>query len=211
MTCQVVAIIRRRSNQDDLSANPPVQLQHGWRCQLCERSDFFGLSDVYGHVNDGKCMGKAVGVKVRLDNGLMGFISAKNISDKPTVSDEEKCSWLKVRSSDAKVDCCYACNFQEGQIIHASIIAIDYVRLEAQLSSKSSDLRKGAEKMDANFWTDQSRKDDEDAQKARESQQQRSQFVKRVIAHPSFHNITYKDAEDMLRGMEQVGARSHYV
>jgi len=30
-----------------------------------------------------------------------------------------------------------------------------------------------------------------------------SEFVKRVIAHPSFHNVSYKVAETMLSSMDQ--------
>lgn len=38
---------------------------------------------------------------------------------------------------------------------------------------------------------------------ARNADSRKTTYVKRVIAHPSFHNITYKDAERMLQNFDQ--------
>lgn len=50
--------------------------------------------------------------------------------------------------------------------------------------------------------------DDEKERKLREQRRIVSNFVKRVISHPQFHNVTFKDAEHMLQKFEQV-RRAH--
>ena len=45
---------------------------------------------VWSHFDGGACPGQAVGVKVRLDNGISGFIPTKMISDKRVSSPEER-------------------------------------------------------------------------------------------------------------------------
>lgn len=43
----------------------------------------------YNHIS-GSCPGQAVGVRVRLDNGISGFIATKNISDSKVANPEER-------------------------------------------------------------------------------------------------------------------------
>ena len=46
---------------------------------------------------------------------------------------------------------------------------------------------------------DKARKAEEDAKKAK----QRQTYVKRVIVHPSFHNVSFSEAENLLKNMKQ--------
>ena len=45
---------------------------------------------VWTHFDNGSCPGQAVGVRTRLDNGISGFISNRNISDKMVRRPEER-------------------------------------------------------------------------------------------------------------------------
>lgn len=45
---------------------------------------------MWGHIDDGSCPGQGIGVRTRLENGLIGFILAKNLSDKPVDNPEER-------------------------------------------------------------------------------------------------------------------------
>ncbi|CAG0922503.1 unnamed protein product [Notodromas monacha] len=81
----VVGIAHRKHNArgDDLQQQQqPTRLDSGlWRCQFCLRSDFPELSEVWTHLDLGQCPGRAVGVRLRLENGIPGFIPIKNLSD----------------------------------------------------------------------------------------------------------------------------------
>lgn len=45
---------------------------------------------VWSHFDGGGCPGQAMGVRVRLDNGIAGFIPTKMISDKHVSNPEER-------------------------------------------------------------------------------------------------------------------------
>lgn len=47
-------------------------------------------SQVWSHFDGDKCPGQAMGVRVRLDNGLSGFIPTKFLSDKKVNNPEER-------------------------------------------------------------------------------------------------------------------------
>ena len=80
----------------------------------------FSLTQVWNHFDAGECPGQSVGVKTRLDNGVMGFISVKNISDKHVSTPEDR---VKI-----------------GMSLHCRITKIDIDRFQVDLTCKSSDL-----------------------------------------------------------------------
>lgn len=53
--------------------------------------------------------------------------------------------------------------------------------------------------------------DEENERKIKEQKKVQTNFVKRVISHPSFHNVTYRDAERMLQKFEQVSFFMHFL
>uniref|UniRef100_A0A674GYP5 Transcription elongation factor SPT6 n=1 Tax=Taeniopygia guttata TaxID=59729 RepID=A0A674GYP5_TAEGU len=70
-----------------------------------------------------------------------------------------------------------------GMTVHCRIMKIDIEKFGADLTCRTSDL------MDKNNeW---------------KLKQQRTTYIKRVIAHPSFHNISFKQAEKMMETMDQ--------
>ncbi|CAD7091358.1 unnamed protein product [Hermetia illucens] len=184
----VVGISHRKPQGEQLDqANPVRNDETGhWQCPFCLKDDFPELSEVWNHFDAGACPGQATGVKLRLDNGLSGFIHIKNLSDKHVRNPEER--------------------VQIGQAIHVRITKIDVERFSVDCSSKSSDL------MDKNHeW--RPRKDnfydqeqeDKDNRKEDDSKKTkaRQQYVKRVIVHPAFHNKSYAEVIKIMEDMDQ--------
>ncbi|XP_031835725.1 transcription elongation factor SPT6 isoform X1 [Nomia melanderi] len=184
----VVGISHRKPQGDQLDqANPVRNDETGlWQCPFCLKNDFPELSEVWNHFDAGACPGKATGVRLRLDNGISGYIHIKNLSDRHVANPEERVSI--------------------GQIIHCRIIKIEVERFSVECTSKSSDLadknHEWRPQRDPFYDTEAEQKDvkvEEDAKKAK----QRQTYVKRVIVHPSFHNISFTEAEKLMQTMKQ--------
>ena len=75
---------------------------------------------MWSHFDAGSCPGSAVGVRVRLENGLGGFIHTKNLSDKEVKNPEER--------------------VRVGMTLHARILKIDIEHFRVDLTSRTSDL-----------------------------------------------------------------------
>ncbi|KAL7027357.1 hypothetical protein ACKWTF_005413 [Chironomus riparius] len=188
ISATVTGISHRKPSSDQLDgANPERDPESGqWQCPFCVRKDFVQLSDVWEHFDNNNCPGTSVGVKVRLDNGLLGFIHIKNLSDKHVKNPEER--------------------VQPGMPIHVRIMKIDTEKFTVDCTSKTSDLTDKN-----NRWRPQ--KDDYYDQEGEESDMRketdskkvksRQQYTKRVIVHPSFQNISYADAVKLLKDMDQ--------
>lgn len=188
VTCQVVGIARRKPHGQQLDqANPIRNDETGlWQCPFCLKNDFPELSEVWNHFDAGSCPGQSMGVRVRLDNGVNGFILTRFISDKKVTNPEER--------------------VQVGMILHCRITKIDIERFTVDLTCRSSDLAdannewRPAKDLYYDFESEEKdKKVDDDSKK----KQNRQTYVKRVIVHPSFHNISYKEAEKLLSTMDQ--------
>ena len=184
----VSGISHRKPQGEQLDqANPVRNDETGlWQCPFCLSNDFPELSEVWNHFDAGACPGQATGVKLRLDNGLNGFIHIKNLSDKHVKNPEER--------------------VQMGQTIHVRITKIDVDRFQVDCSSKSSDLcdRNHEWRPTKDAYYDQEtedkelRKEDENKKK-----QSRQQYIKRIIVHPAFHNKSYAEAIKIMDTMDQ--------
>lgn len=184
----VVGITHRKPQREMLDqANPVRNDETGlWECPFCHKNDFPELSEVWNHFDAGACPGQATGVRIRLDNGLSGYIHIKNLSDRH-VSDPTE----RVRI---------------GQTVHCRVLKIDVERFSVDCSSKSSDLLdKNSEwRPPKDPYYDQEA-EDKDLRKEKEAKQtkERMQYVKRVIVHPAFHNISFAEAEKLMEKMGQ--------
>lgn len=78
------------------------------------------FAQVWNHFDAGGCPGQAVGIRVRLDNGVMGYIHLKNLSDKHVNDPEER--------------------VRLGQVIHCRIMKIDPEKFSIEATSKATDL-----------------------------------------------------------------------
>ncbi|TGZ45905.1 transcription elongation factor SPT6 isoform X2 [Temnothorax longispinosus] len=184
----VVGISHRKPQGEQLDqANPVRNEETGlWQCPFCLKNDFPELSEVWNHFDAGACPGKATGVRLRLDNGISGYIHIKNLSDRHVANPCERVGM--------------------GQIIHCRIIKIEVDRFSVECTSKSSDLsdknHEWRPQRDPFYDTETEQKDikvEEDAKKAK----QRQIYVKRVIVHPSFHNISFAETVKLMQTMKQ--------
>uniref|UniRef100_A0AC11CDB6 SPT6 homolog, histone chaperone and transcription elongation factor n=1 Tax=Ovis aries TaxID=9940 RepID=A0AC11CDB6_SHEEP len=184
--CNVTGIAHRRpqgESYDQAIRNDETGL---WQCPFCQQDNFPELSEVWNHFDSGSCPGQAIGVKTRLDNGVTGFIPTKFLSDKVVKRPEER---VKV-----------------GMTVHCRIMKIDIEKFSADLTCRTSDLmdRSNEWKLPKDTYYDfdaeaADHKQEEDMKR----KQQRTTYIKRVIAHPSFHNINFKQAEKMMETMDQ--------
>nr|CAD7195384.1 unnamed protein product [Timema douglasi] len=184
----VIGITHRKPQGEQLDqANPVRNDETGlWQCPFCLKNDFPELSEVWNHFDAGGCPGQATGVRLRLDNGISGYIHIKNLSDKRVNNPEER--------------------VHHGQSIYCRIIKIDVERFSVECISKSSDLadknHEWRPPKDPYYDTEAEEKDkkvEEDGKKLK----QRQTYIKRVIVHPSFHNISYQEAEKIMAQMDQ--------
>ncbi|XP_077995239.1 transcription elongation factor SPT6-like isoform X2 [Glandiceps talaboti] len=186
--CRVTGFAHRRPRGDQLDQADPVQISETrlWQCPFCLQDDFPDLSEVWSHFDGNKCPGQAVGVKTRLDNGVTGFIPTKMISDKHVKNPEER--------------------VKHGMSLHCRITKIDIEKIQIDLTCKSSDLAdKNNEWLPTkdDYYDHEAEYKEKRAEEESKSKKNRSTYVKRVIVHPSFHNINYKETEKMMTNMEQ--------
>ncbi|GMT19975.1 hypothetical protein PFISCL1PPCAC_11272, partial [Pristionchus fissidentatus] len=186
-------VFRRVNNREDSEQAEPIRDENSdmWKCAYCMKK-VPEISDLFRHleeqdINNGGCPGTPVGIRLRLDNGLTGFIHNKQISDNPN---------FKSPAERVKLH----------QVLHARVLKVDPEKYSVDLTCKSSELRRDDWFDKDDFWDDDAEKEDkskdEDAVE-KKKQAAANQFVKRVISHPNFHNVAYKDAERMLSKLEQ--------
>uniref|UniRef100_A0A670JS76 SPT6 homolog, histone chaperone and transcription elongation factor n=1 Tax=Podarcis muralis TaxID=64176 RepID=A0A670JS76_PODMU len=184
--CNVTGIAHRRpqgESYDQAIRNDETGL---WQCPFCQQDNFPELSEVWNHFDSGSCPGQAIGVKTRLDNGVTGFIPTKFLSDKVVKRPEER---VKV-----------------GMTVHCRIMKIDIEKFSADLTCRTSDLmdKSNEWKLPKDTYYDfDAEASDHKQEEEYKKRQQRTTYIKRVIAHPSFHNINFKQAEKMMETMDQ--------
>lgn len=188
MSVTVTGISHRKPSHEQLDGANPARIEETglWQCPFCVKNDFSELSDVWEHFDHEECPGTSVGVKVRLDNGLFGFIHIKNLSDKHVKNPEER--------------------VQPGMPIHVRIIKIYVDKFTVDCTSKSSDLsdKNNQWRPPKDDYYDQDQ-EELDLKKEVDSKKvkTRQQYTKRVIVHPAFQNISYAEAVKLLKTMDQ--------
>ena len=184
----VSSISHRKPQGEQLDqANPVRNDETGlWQCPFCLKNDFPELSEVWNHFDAGGCPGKATGVRLRLDNGISGYIHIKNLSDKHVGNPSER---VKI-----------------GQMIHCRVTKIEVDRFSVECTSKTSDLldknQEWRPARDPFYDTEAEEKDMQIEEDAKKVKQQRT-YVKRVIVHPQFHNISFSEVETMMKTLKQ--------
>ena len=185
--CRVIYFSHRKPRGDQLdNANPVRNEESGlWKCPFCMKSDFPELSDVWNHFDAGDCPGQAIGIKVRVDSNIVGFISIKNLSDKPVTNPAER--------------------VKRNSLVHARVIKIDPDRFSVDLTSRTSDLqdRDNTWKPPKDNYYDHDSESTDTQQSQKKQDKKKRMYHKRVIAHPSFHNIDYNEVDKLLSTMDQ--------
>ncbi|XP_074468063.1 transcription elongation factor SPT6 [Sebastes fasciatus] len=157
-----------------------------WQCPFCQQDNFPELSEVWNHFDSGSCPGQAIGVRSRLDNGVQGFIPTKFLSDKVVKHPEER---VKV-----------------SMTVHCRIMKIDIEKFSVDLTCRTSDLMDKANewKLPKDTYYDfDTESEDQKQEEEFKKKQQRTPYIKRVIAHPNFHNISFNQAEKMMETLDQ--------
>ncbi|XP_017064106.1 transcription elongation factor SPT6 [Drosophila eugracilis] len=189
VTAMVTGFTYRRPQGEQLdNANPlRIDSSDSWQCPFCLKADFPELSEVWNHFDANTCPGQASGVRVRLENGLPGFIHIKNLSDKQVRNPEER-----VRVS---------------QMIHVRIIKIDIDRFSVDCSSKTADLKdvnnEWRPRRDNYYDFVTEELDNRKVTDAKARAQKRNTYARRAIAHPSFFNKSYAEVVAMLADADQ--------
>ncbi|XP_019848744.1 PREDICTED: transcription elongation factor SPT6-like [Amphimedon queenslandica] len=187
ITCTVVGIARRRPNQEALTQANPIRDQTGyWQCPFCLASDFADVSRVWSHVDSHECPGQPVGVRTRLENGLNGFIAIKNISDSLVHNPEDR--------------------VKPGMTIHCRILSVNIEKFSVDLTCRSSDLIDKAGKFSITrdiYFDYEAAEADSKKDRAATQQKPKDRYLKRVIVHPSFKNVSFLEAQKLLMNMEQ--------
>ncbi|KAH8341802.1 hypothetical protein KR074_006796 [Drosophila pseudoananassae] len=189
VTAMVTGFTYRRPQGEQLDNANPVRIESSdsWQCPFCHKDDFPELAEVWNHFDANACPGQASGVRVRLENGLPGFIHIKNLSDKQVRNPEER-----VRVT---------------QMIHVRIIKIDIDRFSVDCSSKTADLKdvnnEWRPRRDAFYDFVTEEQDNRKATDAKAKALKRKTYARRVIAHPSFFNKSYAEVVAMLAEADQ--------
>jgi len=121
-----------------------------------------------------------------MENGLSGFIPTKMISDKAISTPHDR---VKV-----------------GMTLHCRVTRINMERLQLDLTCRSSDLadKEGKFSLPKDLYYDQDLADsDKKEEEAAKKKANRPKYMKRVIVHPAFKNISFKEAERLLAEMDQ--------
>ncbi len=188
VTAQVTGFAYKKPQGEELDKAAPLRKGEGnaWQCPFCGQDDFPELTEVWNHFDAGTCPGKAVGVKIRLDNGISGFIPIKNLSDSAVINPEER--------------------VQRNQSIYCRIVRINPEKFSVDCICKSSALddreNEYKPRKDDYYDDDAEERDKSDEQRKKKAQHKQS-YVKRVIVHPNFKNIDYKKAEKILDNIEK--------
>ena len=158
-----------------------------WTCPFCGQDDFPELAEVWNHFDTGECPGKAVGVRIRLDNGVAGFIPLKNLSDSTVLNPEER--------------------VQRNQSIYCRITKINPEKFSIDAICKTSALEDKENELkpprDSYYDYEAENEDKLNNDSERKKAQAKQSYVKRVIVHPNFKNIDHKRAERILDNQER--------
>ncbi|KAJ1367194.1 hypothetical protein KIN20_028058 [Parelaphostrongylus tenuis] len=189
--CGVVIGVQFKKIPDDQRASylsgqehmQRIEESEFWECSFCRMP--ITSSKLYEHLEikdprRGGCPGIPVGIRVRLDNGVCGFIPNKMISDKPE-SFRNPLERVKV-----------------NQPIYCRIIKLEPEKFSCLLSCRTSDLNKETRVDHDRYWDYEAAKEDIEKDRSAKIMKAESNFTHRQIVHPQFHNVSYREAQRML-------------
>ena len=182
VTCKITQIVRKKPTQEQSTKISPERNEETgkWACPFCRKSDFQEFSLVWIHCDEGSCPGQAIGLRTILENGICGFIHVQNISSSSIVNPEY--------------------NIHVGMTITCRILNINYQRFSLDLSCKSSDLHDSENKfrIPKDKFYDYNREKDNSKDQILSCKDKVNFYVKRVLVHPKFRNISYTESLPLL-------------
>jgi len=188
MQARVSGFAYKKTQREDLDTAAPVRKDTDyWECPFCGRDDFPELTEVWNHfdaVED--CPGKCIGVKIVLENGIPAFIDIRELSDSQVLKPEER--------------------VRQGMNIYVRILKINPDNCRVAATCKTSALKDAGHDYRPtkdNYYDSIQEQIDTEAEVKDVKKKAGTSYMKRVIIHPQFHNIGYKEAEKLLAGEEQ--------
>ncbi|ODM97896.1 Transcription elongation factor SPT6 [Orchesella cincta] len=170
ITATVIGITHKKPQGDQLDNAIPIKNEATgmWQCAFCGKNDFPDLSEVWAHFDAGACPGQATGIRIRLDNGISGFIPISKLSDSQVTNPS-----------------------RELNVAKPSTVGLSRLMWNASQPAKDP-------------FYDQEREDHENKKEDDvRKNKQRQTYIKRVIVHPSFKNISYREVEVLMDTMDQ--------
>ncbi|EGT52037.1 hypothetical protein CAEBREN_17429 [Caenorhabditis brenneri] len=166
---------------------PEVGEDGMFTCPGCKTHKASGPGAIQEHmmaeIRYGGCPGTPVGIRVRFDNGLVGFCPNKNIS---STRIDNPLTRVKI-----------------NQPYYFKVMSLDKERFSVTLSCKSSDLNNEEAFDNVMYWDNDAYKADQaDMKNELKKKKDVSTRVKRVTNHPSFKNLSYEEATKMLDSMD---------
>ncbi|EFO98528.1 CRE-EMB-5 protein [Caenorhabditis remanei] len=182
----VQSVQYRKVDQEAIGSMIPESIDDRFKCPCCKTFIADSPAGIQEHLvngaHNGGCPGTAVGIRVRFDNGMTGFCPNKNISS----------SHIDNPLTRVKIN----------QPYYFKVLKLDKERFSLFLSCKSTDLKDDDPGQRDDFWDQQTYEDDLTDMKNETKKKESNTRVKRVIAHPNFHNVSYESATKMLDGMD---------
>uniref|UniRef100_A0A1I7T2H6 Suppressor of Ty 6 homolog n=1 Tax=Caenorhabditis tropicalis TaxID=1561998 RepID=A0A1I7T2H6_9PELO len=155
-------------------------------CPCCKNFSSPAPGGIQAHLmaDKGGCPGTPVGIRVRFDNGMTGFCPNKNISS------------TRIDNPLTRV--------KLNQPYYFKVLEINKERFSVLLSCKSTDLNSEDDGSQRDEYWDITAYEDDLANMKNESKKKKdaNTRIKRVIAHPNFHNVSYEAATKMLDAMD---------
>uniref|UniRef100_A0A0N4ZX03 SH2 domain-containing protein n=1 Tax=Parastrongyloides trichosuri TaxID=131310 RepID=A0A0N4ZX03_PARTI len=179
----------------------PVHDSSYWKCRFCGNSTFVDSTSVINHVKNGDCPGIVTGLRGELPNGLSVFVPLYRIIDGcdnlgPDAQKYER-DELNRKLDEAKN---IANKVKKGSQIIGRIVELQLERFSIQLSCRPCDLNREDDPNDLDEHFDfEAYKNDKDRDiVVKQPTKTAPSYFKRVIAHPQFYNVSFKEAEAIL-------------
>ncbi|CAI5444808.1 unnamed protein product [Caenorhabditis angaria] len=179
----VFSVQYKRNDRNENEPLPETDMNGMFSCPYCKQFTSVLPGDIQEHMSkddrDGGCPGTAVGIRVRFDNGMIGFCANKNISKDHI---DNPLSRVKL-----------------NQPYWFKVLNVNRERMSFFLSCKSSDLASTDSGNRDRYWDSNMYEIDQTEIEA-EALKKRNvdKRVKRVISHPNFQNVSYEAATKLL-------------
>ncbi|KII62579.1 Transcription elongation factor SPT6 [Thelohanellus kitauei] len=128
-----------------------------------------------------------IGIRIKLENGLNGFIPKDNLLTDKKENIREK--------------------LQIGTVINARIVSVNEKKFNVELSYKSDDtlgFKHGEKGRDTYYDTFSEKEDMYNLQEKKNRLSNRVMYHKKLIVHPLFKNVTFDEAENLLKQKEEL-------